>query len=64
VKPIIKPLPNGPYYLINDLQPKVVNNLLNSKGDPLGTIVGIALCRCGGPKNKPFCDGTHNRIFK
>ena len=62
MKPIIKPLPNGPYYLINDLQPKVVNNLLNSKGDPLGTIVGIALCRCGGSKNKPFCDGTHRII--
>lgn len=62
MKPIIKPLPNGPYYLINDLQPKVVNNLLNSKGEPLGTIVGIALCRCGGSKNKPFCDGTHSII--
>lgn len=22
----------------------------------------IALCRCGGSKNKPFCDGTHNEI--
>ena len=22
----------------------------------------IALCRCGGSTNKPFCDGTHSRI--
>ncbi|MET0511356.1 MAG: CDGSH iron-sulfur domain-containing protein [Thermoleophilaceae bacterium] len=22
----------------------------------------IALCRCGGSKTKPFCDGTHSRI--
>lgn len=22
----------------------------------------LALCRCGGSKDKPFCDGTHRRI--
>jgi CDGSH-type Zn-finger protein len=22
----------------------------------------VALCRCGGSANKPFCDGTHERI--
>jgi CDGSH-type Zn-finger protein len=62
MKPKIQPLPNGPYYLINDMQPKVVYNLHNFKGEPLSTTVGTALCRCGESKNKPFCDGTHNVI--
>jgi CDGSH-type Zn-finger protein len=22
----------------------------------------IALCRCGGSKTKPFCDGTHSKV--
>ncbi len=62
IKPKIMPLPNGPYYLINDMEPKVIDNLKNSIGEPLSTIVGIALCRCGASKNKPFCDGTHSVI--
>ena len=62
MKPKIQPLPNGPYYLMNDMQPKVVCNLQNFKGESLSTTVGTALCRCGASKNKPFCDGTHNVI--
>jgi CDGSH-type Zn-finger protein len=61
-KPKILPLPNGPYYLLNDMQPKIVENLQNSEGKQLSTIVGVALCRCGASKNKPFCDGTHTTI--
>ncbi|MFL6402748.1 MAG: CDGSH iron-sulfur domain-containing protein [Nitrososphaeraceae archaeon] len=61
-KPKILPLPNGPYYLLNDMQPKIVENLQSSEGKQLSTIVGIALCRCGASKNKPFCDGTHGTI--
>jgi CDGSH-type Zn-finger protein len=61
-KPKILPLPNGPYYLINNMEPKVVENLQNSEGEPLSTIRGVALCRCGASKNKPFCDGTHGTI--
>lgn len=62
LKPRIVPLSNGPYYLINDLNPKVVYNLQDFKGEPLSTVVGIALCRCGKSKNKPFCDGTHSVV--
>ena len=62
LKPTIITLPNGPYYLINDPNPKVVYNLQNFKGEPLSTTVGIALCRCGKSKNKPFCDGTHSVV--
>jgi CDGSH-type Zn-finger protein/uncharacterized Fe-S cluster protein YjdI len=61
-KPKILPLRNGPYYLLNDMEPKVVENLQNSKCEPLSTVLGVALCRCGASHNKPFCDGTHGTI--
>jgi CDGSH-type Zn-finger protein len=61
-KPKILPLPNGPYYLLNDTQPKIVENLQSSEGKRLSTIIGIALCRCGASNNKPFCDGIHKVI--
>ncbi len=54
-KPSITPAPNGPY-LIKDL-----TALTNQKG-PIETKPTIALCRCGGSANKPFCDGTHAKI--
>ena len=61
-RPKILPLPNGPYYLINKMEPKIVEHLQNSNGELLSTIRGVALCRCGASKNKPFCDGTHGTI--
>ena len=61
-KPKIVPLPNGPYYFINEMEPKVVENLQNSKGESLSVIRGVSLCRCGASNNKPFCDGTHSKI--
>ena len=51
-KPTINPAPNGPY-LVEGLE-----SLQNRKG-PLEAKPRMALCRCGGSQNKPFCDGTH-----
>ena len=59
-KPRIACMPNGPYYLLNDLQASPVPNLVRSSGAGCATVRGVALCRCGGSKNKPFCDGTHS----
>jgi CDGSH-type Zn-finger protein len=44
---------NGPYLV------KGLDDLKNSKGEAIATQPVIALCRCGGSANKPFCDGTH-----
>ena len=51
--PTIECKPNGPY-LVKDLE-----NVQNSMGGILPTQPIMALCRCGGSANKPFCDGTH-----
>lgn len=55
----------------------VVNNgPLRIEGDPsefgicdaqgnafgLGGRSAVSLCRCGHSANKPFCDGSHNRV--
>ena len=51
-KPTIHPSQNGPY-IVEGLE-----NLLNSK-KTVKAEPKMALCRCGGSNNKPFCDGTH-----
>ncbi len=61
-KPKIACLPNGPYYLLNNMTPQVIPNLQSSTGEPRSNVAGVALCRCGGSKNKPYCDGTHWHI--
>ncbi|HXO06688.1 MAG TPA: CDGSH iron-sulfur domain-containing protein [Solirubrobacteraceae bacterium] len=47
---------NGPYLVTN------ANHLADWLGTPLPTLPQMALCRCGGSKTKPFCDGTHAEI--
>jgi len=54
-EPGIKPTVNGPLLVRN------VERFTNSKGEALPTSPEMALCRCGGSRNKPFCDGTHAR---
>lgn len=55
-KPSIEVSKNGPYIVKN------LNNFRNSKGVFIETRPLMALCRCGGSGNKPFCDGTHEKI--
>ena len=47
---------NGPYMIKGPVV------LKGDKGEPITTMVVMSLCRCGGSKSKPFCDGTHSRI--
>jgi CDGSH-type Zn-finger protein len=61
-KPKIACLPNGPYYLINSQKKNQVENLRGENNEKYSSVNGIALCRCGASKNKPFCDGTHGVI--
>jgi len=61
-KPKIACVANGPYYLLHDMEAKQVPNLRRASGESCATVRGVALCRCGGSKNKPFCDGTHSAI--
>jgi CDGSH-type Zn-finger protein len=60
--PKIRCSPNGPYALLNDMQVVPVPNLQRASGAQCATVRGVALCRCGESKNKPFCDGTHGAI--
>jgi 3-phenylpropionate/trans-cinnamate dioxygenase ferredoxin subunit len=48
---------NGPYLVKGPIElTDVAGNSVRIERET------IALCRCGGSANKPFCDGTHSRI--
>jgi CDGSH-type Zn-finger protein len=56
---VIKARHNGPYKVTGRV--KIIDADeneydLSDKGS------SIVLCRCGGSKTKPFCDGTHSEI--
>ncbi|MBI3457644.1 MAG: CDGSH iron-sulfur domain-containing protein [Candidatus Rokubacteria bacterium] len=48
---------NGPYLVKGPLRlVDAEGNEFRVERDP------VALCRCGGSKTKPFCDGTHAKV--
>jgi len=51
--PVIECKKDGPY-LVRDLE-----LLRDARGERVAFEGVVALCRCGGSKKKPFCDGTH-----
>ncbi len=52
----ITPIKNGPLMVEGQVKVNNSKNELIKEGDKL------FICRCGGSTNKPFCDGTHNKI--
>lgn len=56
VKVEITPTKNGPYMVVGDFE------IIDSDGNKIQTRKKTFLCRCGTSANKPFCDGSHNRI--
>lgn len=52
----IKVLKNGPLLVEGSCR------LIDKEGNEAASCGPFALCRCGGSKKKPFCDGTHAKI--
>ena len=53
----IKVTKNGPYLVTGTATLMDADGNAYETGDRT-----VALCRCGGSTNKPFCDGTHSKI--
>lgn len=58
-KPGITCLPNGPYLLKCEEPTTVSLTFTDGKNEAVSAGSAVALCRCGGSKNKPYCDGSH-----
>lgn len=52
-EPAVRVTKDGPYYVTGGVE---LTNISPGQG---ASKEHYALCRCGGSKNKPFCDGTH-----
>lgn len=55
-KLILKALKDGPLLVQGPYL------IYSETSQPISCSKNIALCRCGGSDNKPFCDGTHKEI--
>ena len=66
----IKILKDGPYQVSGNIPLEKEFSVPDNNNDPLSWKKGekcktegeYHLCRCGKSKNKPFCDGTHQKI--
>ena len=52
----ITPLTDGPLQIRGNLE------IVSGTGRMVARVQSAKLCRCGGSANKPFCDGTHQKI--
>lgn len=50
------PIPNGPLKLVGSLE------LVSGTGRTINRVTETYLCRCGASANKPYCDGSHQKI--
>jgi uncharacterized Fe-S cluster protein YjdI len=56
------PAPPATEIMIIENGPAIVKGNFNMKktgGEMIDTTNQVAICRCGGSKNHPFCDGSH-----
>ena len=56
VETIVEATPNGPLMVYGNIKVK------DAEGNETTRHKVTAFCRCGGSGNKPYCDGTHNKI--
>lgn len=56
VETIVEAAPNGPLLVYGNIKVK------DSEGNETTKHKVTAFCRCGASGNKPYCDGTHQKI--
>ena len=52
----VEPERNGPLVISGNLE------ICTGTGRTINRVTRVRLCRCGGSRNKPFCDSTHAKI--